>query len=112
MIQQVIPFKHNLADFTIIYFKASYYHTIFIIPSSVGFGSYLERYGHEIQEIVDSQRTSPDYLGPETRKIVDTLNQLIPLDQLEERRRKRDERMANLAKLKREMDAKDDKDTE
>ncbi|XP_072014382.1 lambda-crystallin-like [Amphiura filiformis] len=72
-----------------------------------GLGSYLERYGQLMQDTVDSAGPPPTFSGPEATKIVEELNHLIPLDKLEERRKRRDERMSAVAKLKREMDAED-----
>lgn len=69
-----------------------------------GMASYLERYSTTMQSVSGDFGAIPSFSGPGYEQVVKELNELIPLDQLEERRKWRDRRMAGLAKLKKEMD--------
>ncbi len=47
----------------------------------------------------------PTFIGPGTEKIKAQLEEIIPLDQVEERRQLRDAKVAALAKLKRDLNS-------
>ncbi|XP_072013795.1 lambda-crystallin-like isoform X1 [Amphiura filiformis] len=69
-----------------------------------GMASYLERYSKTIQNVSGDFGPNPTFDGEGYKQIVKEMDELIPLDQLEERRKARDARMAALAKLKHDMD--------
>jgi len=68
-----------------------------------GMLNYCDRYGGTIDRIVTSFGPPPQMSGPTAERISAELNALVPLDQLEERRRWRDDRLAELARLKKSL---------
>lgn len=69
-----------------------------------GMENYIERYGPTIEQVSSTFGPNPSYSGAGLREVVQQLNLRSPLDQLEERRKWRDTRLAALAKLKQEQD--------
>ncbi|ELU04675.1 hypothetical protein CAPTEDRAFT_155064 [Capitella teleta] len=69
-----------------------------------GMANYSERYGEMIYRITETFGPNPKWEGPGHEKIIQEMNEQIPLDTLAERRRWRDARLTALAKLKREME--------
>jgi len=65
-----------------------------------GILNYCDRYGQSINRIVSSFGPPPTLSGPTAERIAAELNALVPADQLKDRRRWRDDRLAELAKLK------------
>ncbi|XP_072019386.1 lambda-crystallin-like [Amphiura filiformis] len=70
-----------------------------------GFGNYIERYGPTIRTVSNTFGPPPTFIGPGTEKVKKQLEDLIPLDQLEERRQLRDAKVAALSKLKRDLNS-------
>ena len=77
---------------------------IFSSRTLTGMGSYIERYAQTMREVSAGFGPIPTFDGKGYEQIMKEMNEQIPLDQLEERRKWRDARMAGLAKLKKEMD--------
>jgi len=65
-----------------------------------GMANYCERYGDTIYNVASTFGPTPVFGGPVAERIAAELTERIPLDQLAERRRWRDVRLAELAKLK------------
>ena len=72
-----------------------------------GMASYLERYSSTMQRVSADFGLDATFDGEGFKTVTSEMNELIPLDQLEERRKARDARMAALAKLKSDMDKQD-----
>lgn len=71
----------------------------------LGFSSYCERYGDMIHDIVSSFGPHPQIFGGATADhIASDLEQKVTVDQLVQRRQWRDNRLAALAKLKKDLD--------
>lgn len=70
-----------------------------------GMGDYLDRYGESIANVSKDFAPHPSWKREESKNFCDQLNQLYPLDKLQERREWRDARLIALAKLKKEMKA-------
>lgn len=68
-----------------------------------GMSNYLDRYGPTIRTVSNTFGPNPTFIGPGAEKIAKQMNEMIPLDQLEERRRLRDSKVAALSKLKKDM---------
>lgn len=68
-----------------------------------GFQNYCERYGEMIYGIVSNFGPNPRMSGPVAEKISKEIEDRIPLDQLAQRRKWRDDRLAALAKLKKNL---------
>ena len=66
---------------------------------------YCERYGETIYNVSKDFGPVPRWEGAAAERIVREMNEAVPLDTLAERRRWRDDRLAALARLKKEMDA-------
>ncbi|XP_070568564.1 lambda-crystallin-like [Ptychodera flava] len=74
-----------------------------------GLKSYCERYGQAMINVTEDFGPIPSYTGPLVDSLSDEMNKKIPLEELGERRRWRDDRLIALAKLKKELDEKDAK---
>ncbi|XP_060080215.1 lambda-crystallin-like isoform X2 [Ylistrum balloti] len=70
-----------------------------------GWLSYQERYAGMMDRVSSSFAPFPKIEGPTLQKIHDAFLEKIPIDQLDERRKWRDERLARLSKLKKDMDS-------
>jgi len=68
-----------------------------------GILNYCDRYGESIDRIVNDFGPPPQMSGSTAERISAELTALVPVDKLEERRRWRDERLAELARLKRSL---------
>lgn len=69
--------------------------------------NYVERYGPTMERVSSTFGPNPSFSGAGLREVIQQLNSWSPLDQLEERRKWRDTRLAALAKLKQEQDMLD-----
>jgi L-gulonate 3-dehydrogenase len=76
----------------------------FLFSLCVGFANYSERYGDMIYGVTQDFGPNPKWEGASNAKIAQKMEERVPLDQLAERRRWRDTRLAALAKLKRNME--------
>ncbi|XP_071818987.1 lambda-crystallin-like [Apostichopus japonicus] len=72
-----------------------------------GMENYIERYGPTIESVSSTFGPTPNYSGPGLAEVVRQMKELIPLDKLAEQRKRRDDRLAALAKLKRDFDKQD-----
>jgi L-gulonate 3-dehydrogenase len=68
-----------------------------------GMQSYVDRYGETISRVLATFGPPPSFSGPVAARIAAEVTALVPLDQLDERRRWRDERLAELARLKQRL---------
>ncbi|OWF45011.1 lambda-crystallin-like [Mizuhopecten yessoensis] len=69
-----------------------------------GWLSYKDRYAEMMERVTSNFEPFPKIEGPTLQKIHDEFARKIPLDQLDARREWRDARLAQLSKLKKEMD--------
>jgi len=70
-----------------------------------GMASYCERYGAGVERVANTFGPVPKWEGKEAEEIARQLEEMVPLDQLQERRAWRNARLAALVKLKHNMDA-------
>jgi L-gulonate 3-dehydrogenase len=68
-----------------------------------GLQNYWDRYGDSIHRVVSTFGPPPPFKGPLAERIAAEVNKVVPLDQLAARRRWRDERLAELARLKQRL---------
>ena len=66
--------------------------------------SYADRYAKMIEDIMATFREPDKFSGPTLDLIQAEMEQLVPLDKLNERRQWRDKRLAALEQLKRSLD--------
>lgn len=69
-----------------------------LLEYSTGIGDYCERYGENISRICEEQGGPRQLNGQALDSLKQRMEQKIPLDQLEERRRLRDKRLAALTR--------------
>lgn len=75
--------------------------------NSEGFENGVERYGSSIERVSSTFGPVPSFSGEGLKEVVNQMNERVPLDQLEERRKWRDRRLVALAKLKHELSKTD-----
>ena len=71
----------------------------------LGVADYAERYGANIERVSGEQSNTRSWSGPTAQKIHDEMCKTMPVEELDERRKLRDERLAALA-LHRSKDVK------
>ncbi|KAF2362507.1 3-hydroxyacyl-CoA dehydrogenase NAD binding [Trinorchestia longiramus] len=81
-----------------------------IVLNADGIRSYLERYSSTINTISATLKGPPDWTFPAVEPLAKQLEELFPLDKLQERRNWRDERLIAFSKLRAEMKKKEKTD--
>lgn len=71
---------------------------LILLEYSTGIGDYCERYGENISRICEEQGGPRQLNGQALDSLKQRMEKKIPLDQLEERRRLRDKRLAALTR--------------
>lgn len=81
--------------------------TICFLFHSIGMENYSQRYSDGIYKVSKTLGEVARFEGAIMEKVNNQMCDIIPLEQLAERRDWRNARLASLAKLKKEMDAAD-----
>ena len=72
-----------------------------------GIEDYCQRYGENIVTVCKTQAPPRSLGGPTLSIVKESLERTVPLDQLDERRRWRDDKLAGLAVHRKEMESKE-----
>ena len=81
------------------------YPNCFYVPSIPGVNNYCDRYTDMIYRVAcDSGPMINLAQDPRMRTVVEQLEDLCPLDKLQEKRQWRDKAIASLAKIRRDLD--------
>lgn len=75
-----------------------------------GIEDYCKRYGENIVTVCETQSPPRPLNGPVLDTVKESMEKLVPLDKLDERRKWRDDRLAALALLMKDLSASEKKD--
>ena len=75
-----------------------------VISLLPGMKNYCDRYGEGIYNVAKSFGPVEKLQGAPAKTMAETMDKLVPLDKLDERRQWRDKRLSALAKMKKDMD--------